>query len=67
MSARDDLRCPACGSFHAPDVDPVYRAAPELYEALEAALPVMEARAPDFDVVNAAIRAALAKASGSAP
>lgn len=39
-------------------------AAPELYEALEAALPVMERRAPDFDVVNAAIRAALKKARG---
>ncbi len=39
-------------------------AAPEMYEALQAALPVMEARAPDFNIVNTTIRAILAKIEG---
>lgn len=46
---------------HAKDLE---RQANELLECLVAALPVMENRAPDFDVVNTAMRNAIAKATG---
>lgn len=42
-------------------VDQLLRERAEMAEALSAALPILEARAPDFNIVNGTIRALLAK------